>query len=88
MSEVREQLIQAIDRKRPALFLTTKEDVVDAILERFEVTAKPVVTVEELGRMVERAWLVGDGFEGRGAQMLNLLEAAGLTIVRIEEGAR
>ena len=70
--------------------------VADTILERFDVTPKPVVTPEELGRMVVMAWhgnrnpetvLPVDQEVRRllGNRLIDELDAAGLRLERCDE---
>ena len=84
MSDVREQLIETL---KAMDYLLPDQQVADAILARFEVTPKPVVTAEELGQMMARVIAFGRDaprFDEAGHRMLDQLERAGLTIVRIE----
>jgi hypothetical protein len=64
--------------------------IADAILERFDVTPKPVVTDDQLGRLVcfaHMGALPGSGGANyvRGGRMREVLEQHGLKIVRVEE---
>lgn len=83
---VREQLVQWFARD-VAHTGKSPSEVADAILARFDVTEKPVVTDLELGVMVAHAsrqrMLIS-----AGGVMRNELERAGLAIVRSGEAAR
>ena len=90
---VRQQLRAVIqetaERRHAELEAASSSDFADAILARFEVTEKPVVTAEELGRMMFAAYLgMHSTAEDNGMQLLGQLERAGLTIVRSGEAAR
>ena len=89
MSDVREQIAQQLETAAAAYVAPVRSTVLaDAILERFDVTPKPVVTPEELGRIVAQAWYSTDNAATRGdigkAVLLELAEA-GLQIVRVDE---
>ena len=87
MSDVRERLINLMGLSRS--YQTTNGELADLILERFEVTPKPVVSVADMDRMVRYAAdnpNLPAGYGGR--RMLDQLDAAGLMIVRIEEQQR
>ena len=85
---VREQLVQWFARD-VAHTGKSPSEVADAILARFDVTEKPVVTAEELGRMMFAAYLgMHSTAEDNGMQLLGQLERAGLMIVRSGEAAR
>lgn len=95
---VREQLVRWFARDIAHTGKSPSE-VADAILVRFEVTAKPVVTDAELGRMALESsnWLSLDlschaameqSFEEVGIQMQERLEAKGLAIVRRGEASK
>lgn len=95
MSDVREQLINALgDMRAHVLAQRSSIELADAILARFEVTEKPVVTAEELGRMAK--WSAHDGslvgLSDRdrtiGVGLASRLAAVGLTIVRSGETER
>ena len=83
MSDVREQLANLLLAGK-----STQETVYD-ILERFEVTPKPVVVPNELGRMAKSAVLDSRGRPesdcDAGRRMLDRLDAAGLKLVRVDE---
>lgn len=87
MSDVRAELRRAFERGG---WTTGTDELVDIVLARFDVVEKPVVTAEQMGRMVNYA---ANGVassadaDWKGRRMLEELEAAGLTIVRIEEAA-
>ena len=95
MSDVRQQLrvvIQDIaEQRHAALEATSSTDFADAILERFDVTPKPVVTAEELGRMAMSAVYENPPrprerhAEQVGRGMLHQLDAAGLRIVKADD---
>lgn len=88
MSDVRDELVKWFTRD-VAHTGRSPAEVADAILARFEVTEKPVVTDRELGVMVADAHCGGVGyFEEQGASLREALAAKGLTIVRREEGTR
>ena len=85
---VREQLVQWFARD-VAHTGKSPSEVADAILARWDLTEKPVVTAEELGRMMFAAYLgMHSTAEDNGMQLLGQLERAGLTIVRSGEAAR
>ena len=85
---VREQLVQWFARDIAHTGKSPSE-VADAILARFDVAEKPVVTAEELGRMMFAAYLgMHSTAEDNGMQLLGQLERAGLTIVRSGEAER
>ena len=106
--ELRGRLIQRLGSAK--VLRTSAGEQVDAILAeieaagyrilaRFEVTEKPVVMNQALGRMAVASshWLSLDischaamekSFEEVGIQMQERLEARGLTIVRSGEAAR
>ena len=97
MSDVQQQLrvvIQEVAERRHAeCEAASSTDVADAILERFDVTPKPVVSDHDLGGMVSMA-LVNAGLIYRGysddcshksdigRKLADQLEFAGLKIVR------
>lgn len=86
MSDVRERLIETLDGLD---CLLPVNQIVDAIMARFDVAEKPVVTAEELGRMMFAAYLgMHSTAEDNGMQLLGQLERAGLTIVRSGEAAK
>ena len=63
---------------------------IDAILKRFEVTPKPVVTDDQLGRLVcfaHMGSMPGSGGANyvRGGRMREVLEQHGLKIVRVDD---
>ena len=88
MSDVREQLTEIwsnwVDQE------TGPQWLADAILERFDVVEKPVVTDEALGGIVQGLGLGIDGWQYQrfqpevGRRLLKALEAAGLRIVKVE----
>ena len=91
MSDVREELADVMQRAYTdatnglPFSGAIKYPVADAILARFEVTPKPVVTAEELGQMVAEARKEGRPFAAdQGKAMFRQLEAAGLMIVRTD----
>ena len=87
MSDVRAQLTRLLLDEG----VSTYDPVADAILERFDVIPKPVVTDEALGRLIRTA-LGASWYENVarnvsvGADVREELLAAGLAIVRIEGG--
>ena len=87
MADVRAQLIALMERGVDG----ESDDercgaLADAILELWDLTPKPVVTDEELGRLVHKAYDVPAYTAGAiGERMFGQLEAAGLTIVRTED---
>ena len=83
---VREQLVQWFARDIAHTGKSPSE-VADAILARFEVTEKPVVTDLELGVMVVNASRQRTLISAGGV-MRNELERAGLMFVRAEDGHR
>ena len=90
MSDVRVQLAAELRLMNCNEYQANK--LADAILARFEVTAKPVVTAGELGAMFRKTYTpdsperVTDWDVRYGAIFLDRLEAKGLTIVRSGEG--
>ncbi len=84
MSDVRDELLRCLQDKGWISAAT----IAALILERFDVTAKPVVTAEELGRMVHMAVRNSCLHEENGRKLLDQLEAAGLVIVRRDEVQR
>lgn len=58
----------------------------DAILERFDVTPKPVISDEDLGRIVDRAASHCEGPAEGGKNLRFYLEQRGMEIVRKEAG--
>lgn len=92
MNDVRDELSSVIERAID-VHVTAHEPwgdcLADAILARFEVTPKPVVTVEQLGDLVSDAYGNSNLLDRhRGERMLEFLAEAGLTIVRTEDGER
>lgn len=81
MSDVRDQLIKTL---RGLDYLLPDQQVADAILARFEVTPRPVVTAEQMGRIMRSACLYSVVTDG-GQYALDELAKRGLTIVRREE---
>ena len=98
MSDVRAELAGVIRQGYRAcsgnqMSLLEREQLADAILARFAVTPKPVVSDEDLGKMVHYAYsrsVVGDqgSFGLRGRCLQKRLTEAGLIIVRTEEARR
>jgi hypothetical protein len=85
VSDVREELGRVcLDTGYTVQNESAAKALVDAILERFDVTPKPVVTLEELGAMVSKSAL-GDGELMMARRMIDLLFMAGLKIVRVDE---
>jgi hypothetical protein len=91
MSDVREELRQMVAEKLATRAEHLSGGVADAILERFDVTPKPVVTDEALGMMARRS-VVGMGAgdssrlsERAGKSLCKELEAACLKIVRVSD---
>lgn len=87
MSDVREQLMTEVGKAEGTLYARQRQRIADAILARWDLVPKPVVTPEQVGRMVKSTM----GFESldyeyRGQRMLDELEAAGLQIVKVEQG--
>jgi hypothetical protein len=87
MSDVREQLFEAINNVNSEwAYPSTIQRTVAAILERFDVTPKPVISDDDLGSMVSKA---AGGHSGSsiavGRKMLDQLDAACLKIVRVDE---
>ena len=84
---VREQLVQWFARD---IAHTGKSpfEVADAILARFDVVEKPVVTDAELGEYVRCASVWGNCNADRGERFRTYLDEAGLIIVRMEGGHR
>lgn len=89
MSDVREQLVACVDAAGAKAYPLNQRgaatEVADAIMERFEVTPKPVVTDFDLGVMVGKAYVDMADYARAGASMREKLEAKGLKIVRVEE---
>ncbi len=95
---VRQQLRAVIqetaERRHAELEAASSTDFADAILARWDLTEKPVVTAEELGRMARNASHKGSlvRVESRndmiGLHLLAQLREAGLRIVRAEDGRR
>ena len=94
MSDVRERLINALgDMRAHVLAQRSSIELADAILARFDVTEKPVVTADELGRMVIGAYQ-GPTFDmtmipaysarSAGQRMFDQLAQHGLAIVRAD----
>jgi hypothetical protein len=84
MSDVRGQLAEMLNA------LSTVDAgggwyIADAILERFDVTPKPVVSAEELGEMIVQAVKEGNGPKVYAAKLLGKLSDAGLKIVRVDD---
>jgi hypothetical protein len=84
MSDVRDQLAEHLNRLS-TVDAGAGEITADAILERFDVIEKPVVTSDELGRMLIHAFMWGDDTAIRGQRMLDLLTVAGLRIVKADD---
>ena len=95
MSDVREQMfdvIQARFKREGWSFMPEAATAsADAILERFDVVEKPVVTDEALGGIVQGLGLGIDGWQYQrfqpevGRRLSKALEAAGLRIVKAEQ---
>ena len=96
MKDVREQdeiehaLFWAIEREFGWIGDGCIGQIAAHIAERFDVTPKPVVTAAELGGMARKAVLKAapneELDERAGGRMLDQLDAAGLRLVRVEEG--
>lgn len=86
MRDVREELVKWLQAER--VLKSRSHELADAILARFDVTEKPVVTGAELGDMVQRAHWPGEHPARQGGRMRDQLEAKGLTIVRSGEAVR
>lgn len=90
MSDVRDDVVEVI-AKRICEADVDEYTLADSILERFDVTPKPVVTPEELGRMARKAFHAGSlvSEDERdmlvGKRMLDQIADAGLTLVRCGE---
>ena len=83
MSDVRDELIDVVVGCRNC---PNAQSVADAILERFDVTPKPVISDADLGVFVRHAWrdetwVVAEN----GKQLRLMLEEAGLQIVRVDD---
>lgn len=87
------ELFRVIDEQFGWVASSTVEKMVDLILERFEVTPKPVVDLIELGSMVYQSTNYSEmdfscraaaesTYSAAGRCLLNRLESAGLKIVR------
>ena len=89
MSDVREELIRTL---KSLDYLESDELFADAILARWDLMPKPVVTTEKLGQMVAGAAHSSNSFyhvdvaTKVGNRMLDQLDAAGLRLVRVEDG--
>lgn len=87
MSDVRDALINVLRIERNSAWVATNTVLADAILERFDVVEKPVVTDRELGQMVAKIHGDNSFYHANvaakvGKRMRDQLEAAGLKIVR------
>jgi hypothetical protein len=83
MSDVRDELIRVMSSVDAFHGLAARAD---AILERFDVTPKPVIYPSHLGMIVAESHSHGaPDFEAQGKRMLGALESRGLKIVRAEE---
>jgi hypothetical protein len=60
-------------------------ELVNRILERFDVTPKPVIGNAELGSYVRTADEVGATNDQKGERMLTYLTKSGLRIVRVDD---
>ena len=83
MSDVREQLTEIwsnwVDQE------TGPQWLADAILERFDVVEKPVVTDEALGKMcMSAACITGGDADYVGMRLAERLADAGLRIVKVD----
>jgi len=85
MTDVREQLMDALEATKFIQTVAVSAGLADAILERFEVTPKPVVTVECLGVMAAIAHNESPSHTRAGQRMLDQFAKAGLKIVRVDE---
>lgn len=96
MSDVRAELLKVIEPNYANA--RAWDGLADAILERFEVTPKPVVTARSLGELMHKAlersdvrpgWagvdVQGLNFDSVAVKVLDQLDAAGLKIVRVED---
>ena len=85
MSDVREDMVRTL---RARGFPDTGRMIADLILERFDVTPKPVVSDEDLGRWVTLANGTQSHYgriEHVGQRMFSELESHGLKIVRVDD---
>ena len=94
MSDVRDELYDTIKPLWNAG--VGLEPAIEAILERFDVTPKPVVTERDMGGMMAYALLncrstnveiAGVHFDEPGRMLLNQLAEAGLMIVRVPDAS-
>lgn len=90
MSDVREQLLGVVVGNLRERQGGDSQSLTNAILERFEVTPKPVVTDFKLGAMVAGTstglgYLTARECVEMGRKLRHQLRSAGLTIVRIEQ---
>lgn len=87
MRDVRAQLRRAFERGG---WTTGTDELVDIVLARFDVVERPVVTAKELGSIAMGVVYATPArprenhAEQTGKEMLARLNAAGLTIVRVE----
>ena len=82
MSDVRDELIDVVVGCRNC---PNAQSVADAILERFDVTPKPVVRNDVLGLIVLQAEAYSNIVERVGFKANLLLKEHGLKIVRVDE---
>jgi hypothetical protein len=88
VSDVREELAHLM---RSAVWGPKCEGLADCILERFDVTPKPVISNETLGQFMQELNLGIDGWqypkyrECIGRRLRNRLEDAGFEIVKVAE---
>ncbi len=82
MRDVRERLIETL---KALDYLLPDAQIADAILARWDLTEKPVVTDAVLGEYVRCASVWGKGNADRGERFRSYLDEAGLTIVRSGE---
>ncbi len=85
MSDVREEIARAVKATYP---WTGKacDDIADVILARWDLTEKPVISDEELGRMVQRCYPSPTYTrDWSGQTFRELLADKGLRIVKVDE---
>lgn len=84
MSDVRDQLQRLVSEwfnEPPGIDEDT--ELVNRIMERFDVVPKPAVTATQLGRIL--GWVRGADAEQNGLRLLKDLESCGLRIVRVDD---
>jgi hypothetical protein len=85
MSAVRDELWRVLSTPPNNMTHAGAWSKADAILERFDVTPKPVVTEQELGLWCEVSFVGEVDRASVGKKFLGELKRAGLVIVRLDE---